>query len=255
VILPSWQDTFLALHAARTVEELWALLITPHGIKSSTAWDEAFILFRRFHVDDADGAVITALLLCTDHRWRKAAHHLIHRLADSDLLSADDLDGLAAEFVRREVTLTTVSHGAVRRTVWPPLRRWAAARLVTNDPSAWQALLHTARAEPSRDGAALAAGVMDVAAVIPVEERMRAIEDGLNWGSGIVRLAALPGLASLVGEHAALQRAQDDRNDKVRRWSPSSAHPAHEPAEGRPGPAAASKAEHGSNQPTLFGPA
>ncbi|MDH4075252.1 MAG: hypothetical protein OEW29_04880, partial [Acidimicrobiia bacterium] len=113
MISPSWQDAFLALHSARTVEELWALLITPHGIKSSTAWDEALILFRRFHADDADGALITALLLCTDHRWRKAAHHLIHRLADPDLLSAEDLDVLATELVRREVTLTTVSRGTV----------------------------------------------------------------------------------------------------------------------------------------------
>ena len=207
MILPSWQETFLALHLANTVDELWALLITPHGIKSSTAWDDAFILFRRFHANDPDGAAITALLLCSDHRWRKAAHHLIHRLADSDLLTAQDLNLLTVGFVHHEVTVTTISHGDVRRSVWPPLRRWAAARMVTNDGTAWQPLLHMARTEPSRDSAALAAGVMDAAAAIPPDERMRAIEEGLNWGSGIVRLAALPGLANLAGEHVALQRA------------------------------------------------
>jgi len=192
VIFPSWQDTFLALHAADTVDELWALLITPHGIKSSTAWDEAFILFRRFHTNEPEGAAITALLLCTDHRWRKAAHHLIHRLADSDLLTAEDLNLLTVGFVHHEVTVTTTSHGDVRRSVWPPLRRWAAARMVTNDGTAWQSLLYMARTEPSRESAALAAGVMDAVAAIPPDERMRAIEQGLNWGSGIVRLAALP---------------------------------------------------------------
>lgn len=250
MIFPSWQATFLALHSADTVDELWALLITPHGIKSSTVWDEAFILFRRFHAHDPDGAAITALLLCTDHRWRKAAHHLIHRLADSDLLTAEDLNLLTVGFVHNEVTVPTISHGDVRRSVWPPLRRWAAARTVTNDGTAWQPLLHLARTEPSRDSAALAAGVMDAATAIPTDDRMRAIEEGLNWGSGIVRLAALPALANLAGEQAALQRAQDDPNDKVRRWSPNTATPAPEPAHRTPGPPAAGTA--GSLQQTLF---
>ncbi|MCP4087809.1 MAG: hypothetical protein GY745_22605, partial [Actinomycetia bacterium] len=49
MIYPSWQDTFVALHGAETAGELWGVLITPHGIKSSTAWDEAFVLFRRVH--------------------------------------------------------------------------------------------------------------------------------------------------------------------------------------------------------------
>ena len=101
---------------------------------------------------------------------------------------------------------------------------------MTNDGTAWQPLLDRARTEPSRDSAALAAGLMDAATAIPPDERMRAIEEGLNWGSGIVRLAALPALANLAGEPAALQRAQDDPNDKVRRWSPNTANPAPEPA-------------------------
>ena len=249
MIFPSWQDTFLALHAARTVEELRALLITPHGIKSSTAWDEAFILFRRFHANEPEGAAITALLLCTDHRWRKAAHHLIHRLADSDLLAPEDLNLLTVSFVHHEVTVTTNSHGDVRRSVWPPLRRWAAAQTVTNDGTAWQPLLDRARTEPSGHGAALAAGVMDAAAAIPPDERTRAIEDGLNWGSGIVRLAALPALANLAGEHAALQHAQNDPNDKVRRWSPNTTSPAPKPTHRTPGPPATGTA---GSQQTLF---
>jgi len=47
VIFPSWQDTFLALHSADTVDELWALLITPHGIKSSTALERFDWILRR----------------------------------------------------------------------------------------------------------------------------------------------------------------------------------------------------------------
>lgn len=67
---PSWQETFLALHRAATLEELRTVLLVPHSNRSSSAWEEPFALFRRFHADDAEHAAITVALLCTDHRWR-----------------------------------------------------------------------------------------------------------------------------------------------------------------------------------------
>ena len=74
---PSWQETFLALHRAATLEELWTVLLGPHGIRSSSAWEEPFALFRRFHADDSEHAATTVALLCTDHRWRKGTNRLI----------------------------------------------------------------------------------------------------------------------------------------------------------------------------------
>ncbi len=252
MIYPSWQDTFVALHGATTTDELWAVLIAPHGIKSSTAWEEAFVLFRRFHNDNGEGAVVTALLLCTDHRWRKAAHLLIQRLAASGLLSDEDLDALAAEFEGRQVTVTTVNGQSLGRLVWPPLRRWAAAWLVDNDGSAWRSLLAQASTEPSRDGAALAAGVMDAAEAIPADQQMTAIEEGLEWGSGIVRLAALPSLARLAGDEAAIRRARDDPNEKVRRWSPSPAALGADLTSGAPRSSDTHTVDDDSRQPSLF---
>ena len=79
---PSWQDTFLALHRAATLEELWTVLLGPHGIRSSSAWEEPFALFRRFHADDSEHAATTAALLCTDHRWRKGNNRLIEHSPD-----------------------------------------------------------------------------------------------------------------------------------------------------------------------------
>lgn len=252
MIYPSRQDTLVALHAAKTTDELWAVLVTPHGINSSAAWDEAFVLFRRFHKHNGEGAALTAVLLCTDHRWRRAAHLLIRRLADSGLLTDEDLDALAEQFTSREVTVTTVSGRSLSQPVWPPLRRWAAARLVNNDGSAWRSLLDQATAEPSRDGAALAAGVMDAAKAIPLDQQLTATEEGLVWGSGIVRLAALPALARVVGDEAAIRRAQDDPNVKVRRWSPGSVDTGKNPAPDTERASGTGAGDHGSRQPSLF---
>jgi hypothetical protein len=243
---PGWLDTFHDLHAASSVEELWGVLLSWHGIRSSTQWEEPYVLFRRFHAEEPSGAVITAALLCTDHRWRKASHHLIARIIDSGLLAAadevqlaewftapvlgveleaaenasvDEVADLSASLVMVPVGDPSVS--VVERSIWPPLRRWAAARLVAQDPKCWRSLLDTALALPARDGAALAAGVMDATTHLPSAERAEAVAAGLASGSGIVRLAALPALAEIEGMDHALARAATDPSAKVRAWTPT----------------------------------
>jgi hypothetical protein len=249
--VPTWRDTFLDLHSASTVDELWSTLLAWHGIRSSTQWEEPFILFRRFHAENPEGAVVTAALLCTDQRWRKASHHLVVRLVESGVLTDADQHQLAEWFVEAslgihlaaevidvpEVVRDTEPHrrdaeeprrpddGAeivvVSRDIWPPLRRWAAARLVREDPSRWRALLDSTTDLSSSDAAALAAGVMDAAQNIPNDERVLAVAAGLDSGSGIVRLAALPALAALEGADTALTRAAADPSAKVRAWTPT----------------------------------
>jgi hypothetical protein len=189
-------------------------------------------------------------LLCTDHRWRKASHHLVVRLVESDVLSDTEVEELAEWFVGGaigvEVEVTepaavevmaadqlvdgggdepkegggAAAHGMIERPIWPALRRWGSALLVTRDPGRWRGLLDAAKALPSRDGDALAAGVMDASAHIPTRDRSDALAEGLAWGSGIVRLAALPGLAAVRGSEAALARAAGDPSAKVRAWTP-----------------------------------
>jgi hypothetical protein len=100
------------------------------------------------------------------------------------------------------------------------LRRWAAAHLVRQDPSRWRKLLDLATGLSSGDAAALVAGIMDAAEHIAHGERTLAVAAGLDSGSGVVRLAALPALAALEGTQAALTRAATDPSARVRAWTP-----------------------------------
>lgn len=283
MMFPSWQETFSALHEAKTREELWSVLLTPHGIRTSSAWEEPFLLFGRFHRDDPSDATITALLVCTDTRWRNGATRLIRQLADSGMLDDTALDDLAGSFLEPHVTVAAISepasgqsvvadahessaandrsstdpaiadHLVVQRLVWPPLRRWAAARQVLRDPARWRDLLELARSSPSRDAAAIAAGVMDAADLIPQSDRAETLEQGLEWGSGTVRLAALPGFGRLHGDEAARRRARQDSSAKVRKWAatPPQAEAAPYPGVG-PQPRTAIQTDDGRYQPSLF---
>jgi len=291
MIVPSWQESLVALLSAETVEELWTVLLVPHSIRSSSGWDEPFELFRHFHREDASDAAMTALLLCTDHRWRKAAHRLINELARSGMLDEPALDDLAESFLRPEIIVSAprelfdghpviftkpdtestlnvvalaprVSRGRgatdgalVRRGVWPPLRRWAAAHQVRCEAGRWRPLLAMADSAPSRDAAAIAAGVMDAATSIERDDRAEAVEIGLTWGSGTVRLAALPALADLAGDEAATRRAIDDPAAKVRAWVPKEPAGTPKPAADSPAKPATRKSSTDSpGQPSLFDP-
>lgn len=255
VIVPSWQDTFVDLHGADTLDRLWTVLLVPHGIRASAAWDEPFSLFRRVHEADGEGAAMTAALLCTDHRWRRGAHRLVNELAGSGLLDQRALDQLAEWFLGDEVVLSVprdlfeghvvlvvteardveavppvavgedpgIDRVAVRRGIWPPLRRWAAGHAVGRSSRRWRKLLDTAGHLRAQDGAAMAAGVMDAADHVHPGERREVLEAGLAWGSGTVRLAALPGFARLMGAEAARARASADPSATVRAWATRSA--------------------------------
>lgn len=280
---PTWLGTFDDLHRASSVEELWSVLLSWHGIRSSTQGEEPYALFRRFHADEPDGAVVTAALLCTDHRWRKASHHLIVRLVESGVLTEADEQQLAEWFVADVFGLqveTEVFDGpeifvfdgpndfddqghtpgtgdaaemvTLNRSIWPPLRRWAAARLVAQDPNRWRNLLDAADAMPAREAAALAAGVMDAVALIPIEERRDAVAAGLSSGSGIVRLAALPVLAALEGPEAALACAAADPSAKVRAWTPTASPAEDQGGESIPPEAGGPPAAEGTRQNSLF---
>ncbi len=227
-LIPNWIETFEDLHSASTVEELWGVLLAWHGIRSSSVWDEPYLLFIRFHRHDSTNADVTTALLCSDHRWRNAAHHLIDRLTASDVLDDEQLDRLADWFTGEafELQLETADGrrnrtSTVRRPIWPPLRRWAARHQVARDPERWRAVIDASATLPSSDAAATAAGVMDAAEHVPLDQRAILAEVGLNHGSGTVRLAALPILAATSGTNAAIAAARRDPSAKVRAWKPN----------------------------------
>jgi hypothetical protein len=239
-ITPSWFETVVDLQSARTVKELWAVLLAWHGIRASSAWEEPLMLFMRFHRDQSLDAEVTAALLCTDYRWRKASHHLVERIVASGVLGQGQIEALADWFLEEEFKIevegerrrpggAAATMTTLRRPIWPPMRRWAARQILERDPQRWRDLIGAASTLPSRDAAAAVAGVMDAADHLPPIDLPVVASIGLQHGSGIVRLAALPLLAKLAGVDAALECARADPSAKVRAWKPPHApEPGHD---------------------------
>ncbi len=225
---PNWVETFHDLQSASTVEGLWGVLVAWHGIRGSSGWDEPYRLFMRFHRHDSTSAEVTAALLCTDYRWRTATRHLIDRLTASGVLDDERLDELADWFGGEacEISIETPDtqrpdrHATGRRPIWPPLRRWAARHQVERHPERWRDVIDASAALSSRDAVAIVAGVMDAADHVPADDRPALAQIGVRHGSGTVRVAALPILASTAGTQAAMSAAQRDPSTKVRAWTP-----------------------------------
>ncbi len=112
--------------------------------------------FRRLHRGGAAGALDSALLLCTDRQWHTASAKVIAGIVDSGILDDDDQDWLADALLWHEqlhyrhpiwwIDTTFVEYSldspgpgrtiridpntptTAHRSVWPPLRAWAAGR-------------------------------------------------------------------------------------------------------------------------------
>lgn len=189
-------DDLVALHTAEDAGELHRRLLCfgDAGGNKSDAF-EPWCLLRRFHADEPDGAVVTALLLLTDRRWRNATWRLVRRIEESGLVPDDHLDLLAQTFLAAgpqvcweapgdwfagpAIVLDGEGHSVVdvinaeeldepddgpvvfAREIRPPLRRWAAARTVRSDPACWGALVKRAREVEPRAGAAIMFGLVD----------------------------------------------------------------------------------------------
>lgn len=66
-------DDTVALHSADNVKEFHRrLVLHPTAPASKSGAFEPWCLFHRFHKDNPEGAVTTAVLLVTDRRWRNA---------------------------------------------------------------------------------------------------------------------------------------------------------------------------------------
>jgi hypothetical protein len=239
----------VGLWTASDPEELWRALVV-HSDRSTTDHWLPVQLFRRHHADGTPGALTTALLLCTDRRWDRCTARLIAGIADASFLSVDDLNELAARFLwsdrfRFEYPVSwigtewvsidvTGGGGAVsgpvvhldpttpvptERTIPPPLRRWSARRVLRADPSSFDAIRDRAAELGTRDGGAVISGMLDAVEVLSHDVARQAIDLGLGWPHGSVRLLALDLLAA-VDLQGAGRRAAADPDAKVRNWTP-----------------------------------
>jgi hypothetical protein len=235
------------LAAAGDSDELCQLLVrSPWGWGSSTRHGEAVSLLRATHGRGTLPGSLVALLLCTCHRWDRVTAKLIAAIDDSGLLASVELDELAESLLSDEVVavfpLAWVSpewleydtaEGTTRtvkvrddmvardrRRLEPPLRRWAAARTLRNDPGRLDGLLEGADSLPSRHCDALLHGLLDAAASLAAGQRRQLVRRALRSSIARVRRAALDRLCELEGPEAALRRAAADADRTVRAWRP-----------------------------------
>jgi hypothetical protein len=243
-------DDFVGLWTAENAEALWKAL-TLRQNPSSAHPLEAVGLFRRHHQNGEPGAVTTAVLLCTAPCWDRCTARLIAGLVDTAILRDDDIDDLAATFLwadrfrfeypatwtgREWIAIelegpegpTSIPLGRVdphssvanERHIAPPLRRWAAARVLRTDPRTLDKMRARAAELGSIAGGAIVSGLLDAVEVLDASGARWTIELGLAWPRGSVRLLALDVLAAIDPE-AARRRAATDPDRKVRAWSPT----------------------------------
>lgn len=211
------------LELVETLEDAWELLLRGGPRRSMDHW-RGVELFKRFHNDGGPDALLTAVLVCTDRRWKACTHRLVRGVEEAGILTDEQLDELAEGFVDRDAIDVLVGlrgskrEQSVRRLIAPPFRRWASRRLAGRGRPVDE-LLQRALELESKAGDAIAAGVVDAAASMDETTAAAVIDIGLAWPSGTVRIVALERLADRDGVTAATSRAARDPVAKVRAWS------------------------------------
>jgi hypothetical protein len=237
-------DRFAAIEDA---EELCRqLLASPGGWGSSTRHIEAVELLEQIGGTSELPGSFVVLMVCTCRRWDRVTAGLIAAIEDGRLLDAAGLDELAEAFLSHahvisyplswvspqwlEVeldsgaghTCTVDEHTLAqhRPSFEPPLRRWAAQRVLRADPARLDDLLRSARAFEPRHRDALVHGLLDSAEGLEEACRRDLIRCGLESAQASVRRTALDRLCELGGPEVASRRARADTNAAVRRWRP-----------------------------------
>jgi hypothetical protein len=203
--------------------------------------------FRRLHRGGEPGALDSALLLCTDWRWYGVSANVIAGIVDSGILGDDDQDRLAdlllwheqvhyrhpvwwlgTTFVEydldspgpgRTIRVNPNTPTTTRRPVWPPLRTWAAGRILARHRTSAGDVLDHARSLPARDAAAVVTGAVRVVDDLDPDQARSVLNAALAWGHKAPRKAALERLLA-DGEHDLVQTLTDNDPDaSIRRWA------------------------------------
>lgn len=226
---------------AADAEALRRALVIPARVRPHFEPSMALSLFRQHHSGDRVGGLDTALLLCTDPRWSKAARPLVEGIVETGLLGAADVDALSLAFLAGPdlafecpgLWLTTHfrvhrdgqwkrPNGAkthvVLRPIATPLRRWAAAHGARRTGEPFDAVLGGIDDIPGRDAAAVMAGMVDAIGDLAEPLATRVLETALAWPSSATRLPALITLSARGDDVRARALAAADADAKVRRW-------------------------------------
>jgi hypothetical protein len=224
---------------------LWRLLVT--GAIGSEPPAIAVDTFRRLHGAGEPGAVDSALLLCTDWRWQTVSAKVIAGITESGLLGDDDQDRLAdlllwqqqvryqypawwhgTTFVEydldaagpgRTIRLDPNTPTTAHRNVWPPLRSWAAGRVLARHRASAGDVLDHARSLPARDGAAVVSGAVRVIDDLGPDQAPTVLDAALAWGHKAPRKAALERLLADGQDDQVRSLADGDPDASIRRWA------------------------------------
>ncbi len=203
--------------------------------------------FRRLHSGGEPGAFDSALLLCTDWRWRGVSAKVISGIVDSGVLDDGDQDRLSDTLLWQEqvhyrhpfwwlgttlVEYDLDSRGPGRtvhidpdtpttahRSVWPPLRTWAAGRVLGRHRASPGDVLEHARSLPARDAAAVVTGAVRAADDLDEDQSRTVLDAALAWGHRAPRKTALEKLLVRGEDERVRTLAGNDPDASIRRWA------------------------------------
>lgn len=283
--MTSWVDPeeglreWLALGNAPDADTLHQVLVMYSPIRHSADTLEPIGLLRRVVETEPEETFTTAFLLLTDRRWRRGSSQLARRVEESGCLDDDELDELAQLFVAADRALfwAVPDHWfgdeelvigeadadgrgqeadeapiRVAREVHPPLRRWAAARLVRSDLVSFDAVIERTGAVCARAAAAIMLGVLDAVDALDAAARDRLIDDAVLWPEHRVRRAAIELVSTRDGDEAAYGLAIRDPNARIRDWAPSLLAETLEAAEAESSQLPGAPADRDDEQQSLF---
>lgn len=202
------------------------------------------------------------MLLATDPRWRVTAGPLIEAIDATGIIPPDELDLLARAFISADANVcwkcpdewfSTIAiiiserddppprsldldaeetdepgPTVAARGIGPGLRRWASARVVRLDPSAWADVYARAKELGGEGGGGLMRGILDSIDTLPLKARALVRQEALKSGRSEVRQAALHQIAVLDWS-LARTLGMRDANERVRRWASGLTDPATAP--------------------------
>lgn len=203
--------------------------------------------FRRLHRGGEPGAFDSALLLCTDWSWRRVSAKVISGVVDSGILDDDDQDRLAdallwqdwvhyrhpiwwigttfVEYDResrrlgRTISVDADTFTTTNRSVWPPLRTWAAGRVLGQGRASVDDVLERLRSLPARHAAAVVAGAVRVADALDDDQARTVLNAALTSRHKAPRKAALERLLASGEGELVRTLASNDPDASVRRWA------------------------------------
>lgn len=235
---------------APDAQQLWRLLVTVPRARE-LAPTVAVDTFRRLHDAGQPEPDESALLLCTDWRWQRTSARVLAGIMATEILDDAEQDQLAevllwsdkvqymyplgwigSTFIeidldalpgqrapqQRTVHVDPNTLVTAERQVWPPLRSWAAERVLARNQAAPPDVLARARELPPHDGAAVVTGAVRAADELDQEQARIVVDVALQWGHKAPRKAALEQLIAWGEPDRARTLAANDRDASIRAW-------------------------------------